>query len=520
VARAVLRGVGAAVYGASKGAQFLREVASEVGVDANRSSGTTQRLTSGLAGVWPVLPLQIGVLHADAWCAMLVASHGVMDTNWHELSDDEATTGRDGSVLDGVLHSSGAAMTLRTRLHAGIDAAQQDWASLAQRVDGRGFSHLFPLRQDCASLTLPAEIASDDARLARLLVEAACLLSRHPARTDLGDRLAGRAANWNDNSAGQASLNSICTAMQAELEQRHASWSSVREIAAQFLSQWASTSATITQSQRLEVCELCARLLRSDAFATLRLGAVRLGQLDDAGGLDALSDAAHALKLIARVSPGSAAPMTDQLPFLLAELESGFGHPLSLGRVAAGLTLTAATMDASELREFRDDIRDELRFSNALMGKDQDRYLIEQVFVMLAEQAEGFASVVSSDAAATPAQLSLQVVRDAATDASPLADDEVQDDHQPHGFLQLTSQVDEAGTPGEGAGRTLNPWQALATSLAENEPAAGNALRLTGAKKSRAKATRAKKRAPSKQGTKRATKAVARVSAKPRKRAA
>ncbi len=477
LAQAMLRGIGAAVYGASKGTQFLRDVASEVGVDANRSSGTSQRIADGLSSLWPVRPLQVGVLHADAWCAMLVASHGVMDTSWHELRDDEATTTREGNALDAMLRRDGQCMRLDTLVHPGREAALRDWSELAQRIDGRGFSHLFPLRQDCASLTLPEAISTDDSRLARLLIEAACLHSRHPARTDLGDRLAGRAANWCDTSEGHASLNSICTAMQAELEQRSAAWSPVREIAAQLLSQWAATSPTITQTQRVEVTELCARLLRDDAFATLRLAAVRFGQLDDAGGLDCLADAAHALKGMSRVHPGSAKPMTDQLPFLLAELESGLGHPLSLGRVAAGLTLTAATLSAAELVVFREDIRDELRFSSALMGKDQDRYLIEQVFGMLAEQAEGFASVATTqDEAPT---LAFAPASRTAPAVGELTSDEVEDDNQPHGFLQLTGD----------AGRASNPWQALAASVSTASDAS---LRLTGAKARLANASTAK----------------------------
>lgn len=481
--RAMLRGVGAAVYGASKGAQFLRDVASEVGVSGSQSSGTSQRLASGLQGVWPVKPLQIGVANAGDWAAQLVASHGVMHVQWHELENADATTTRDGHVLDGMLRCDASGLQLLTMCHVGHDAALRDWSELAAvNENGGGFAQLFPLRQDCAGLSFAGEISVDDVRIARLLIEAACLLSRHPARTELGDKLAGRSANWSDNSEGQASLSSIYTAMEAELEStpEMQGLSSVRSIAAHVLSQWAATSPTITQKQRLEVAELCARLLPGDSFATLRLAAVRFGQLEDASGLDALADAAHALK------QSSTKPLSDQTAFLLAELESGMGHPLSLGRVAAGITLASATLDAKELRMYRDDLRDEMRFSAALMGKDQDRFLIEQVFGMLAEQAEGFAQQLAGEDEVGVLPFRSSAVQtmahsDKAIEGAELCGEEMDDAVGEH----------HVSTP---FAARANPWQLMVRSsnAATKLASMAKPLRLTGAKnKSKSKTKKA-----------------------------
>jgi hypothetical protein len=491
LAGVMLRSVCAAVYGASKGADFLRDVASEVGVSSSGRSGTREMLTNGLASVWPVMPLQIGVVDAGEWAAQLVASHGVMGVQWTEIEESAFHDGRlltkDGGTLDGVVRKTSTGVELLTLLRPGHDAGVQDWAKLASSTTGGGFAQLFPLRQDCLQLTMHAndsEIDTQDTRCARLLIEAACLLSRHPARTELGDRLSGRAADWSNTSAGQASLNAIFTALQAELEETDdlRALSDVRQMAAHLLSQWAATSPTITQAQRNEVATLCADLLPGDAFATLRLAAVKLGELDDAAGMDALADAAHALK------QQNNKPIAEQTPFLLAELESGMGHPLSLGRVAAGITLAAATFSASELKQYRDDLRDELRFSSALLGKDQDRFVIEQVFGMLAEQAEGFVSQIASEDDEYVPVLAFDAAR-VADEGSALAGDEVQDDSSSHGFLQLAADA------------PLNPWQAMISQPAKRA-ATSKRLRLTSAKAKSRKPAKSKSKTTAKTAVK------------------
>lgn len=472
VARAMLQGIGAAMYGASKGAEFLRDVASEVGVSNTMRTGGAQALSNSLASIWPVKSLQIGVIDAGDWAASLVASQGVMDTQWLETTSEALAASNHTSTLDAMLRMTDRSIELTTMLHASHEAGITDWVNLPAQTSGAGFAQLFPLRQDCLRLSLDRTIAAEDFRCARLLIEAATLLARHPARTALGDRLAGRAANWSDNNAGQASLNAICTALQSELETTSdlSPLSTTRSIAAHMLSQWAATSPTMTQAQRLEVAELCAKLLPSDAFATLRLAAVRFAQLDDAGGIDALADASHALK------HANARPLTDQTPFLLAELESGFAHPLSLGRIAAGITLAASTLSAADLKVYRDELRDELKYSRVLIERDQDRFLIDQVFTMLAEQAHGFASTIEPQESFAPtlAFRAASQRNDRADEGAELVDDEVNDNSPNHGFQSATSLPS-------------NPWQALiappTTKLKKAKRAASaKSLRLTGAR--------------------------------------
>ena len=63
-----------------------------------------------------------------------------------------------------------------------------------------------------------------------------------------------------------------------------------------------------------------------------------------------------------------------------AEVECGLPGPLTLGRVAACVCLVCATSPAERVPFIRADFMDDARYSAWLVGRDQDRAVLYEVF--------------------------------------------------------------------------------------------------------------------------------------------
>jgi hypothetical protein len=154
---------------------------------------------------------------------------------------------------------------------------------------------------------------------------------------------------------------------------------------------WSSDAA------RIAAMDDCARLSADEPQTMLRLAAVRLGMGQDDAGLDAVERADRMLRDNQLVSS------TTQEAFIRSELEHGHPGPLTIGRLAAGICLLVSTMPASRVPYFRDDLLDDMRFSALLIGRDQDRKLLIQVFRALerVRRAESFGLPAAHGARAT-----------------------------------------------------------------------------------------------------------------------
>ena len=70
----------------------------------------------------------------------------------------------------------------------------------------------------------------------------------------------------------------------------------------------------------------------------------------------------------------------DTTLFIQSELDHGNGNGLAAGRIAAGVCLAAAGMTRDELLYFRDDLMEDLRYSAAFVGRDQDRRILAEAW--------------------------------------------------------------------------------------------------------------------------------------------
>jgi hypothetical protein len=178
--------------------------------------------------------------------------------------------------------------------------------------------------------------------------------------------------------------------------------------AGRIVGSWAATADDrLEDDRRRRFAEAAARHAPGEAESWFRLAAVRFATLDDIGGFEALTRARDLMH--ATDSPSFNA---DQQIFVVAELSADDGQCTTLGRVAAGIGLLLSTLAHDKLRFVADDLRDELRFSGLLVGRDQDHRLLLEVvnlfsppvfpaMVVGGESSESIhATPVSSDASA------------------------------------------------------------------------------------------------------------------------
>jgi hypothetical protein len=212
----------------------------------------------------------------------------------------------------------------------------------------------------------------------RVLIEVAASLARSPWRLSLADRLLGRwprvARVGRGATTGEEALARLTGPLGRGIELR----ASLAQPCARALSAWlASTPAPVDVAARRAGVESAATILGDEPEALLRLAAVRFAAHDDGAAFDALQRADKVIRAAKHE------PVSDQFAFLESEVKLGLHEPMTLGRVAAGICLVAATRPSDHLPHLRDDLMEDLRFSEWLVGRDQDRALLLDAFRML-----------------------------------------------------------------------------------------------------------------------------------------
>jgi len=148
-----------------------------------------------------------------------------------------------------------------------------------------------------------------------------------------------------------------------------------RKAAARGISAWlATTDSWVDVAIRRRGADAALAVVGDEPEVLLRAAAVRMAVGDDGSAKELLLLAEH------HIRSSDPTQVTNHLAFLQAELEMGLPSPMTLGRVAAGICLVCATSPSEQLPYIRGDVMDDVRYSAWLVGRDQDRAVLDQVF--------------------------------------------------------------------------------------------------------------------------------------------
>lgn len=360
---------------------FAHHVAGSIGVEPGRLSAFEERLTSRLDGLSSTpAPLRIGIDGPPDTVRALASATSQTETRWLAVGGGDPASQLRRHALDAIIrHRPHESLTMTTSEHPGKEAAWYDWA-LPRPLT---YASLFPARLDAAQVTIDDFDPADpsDTPLIAAMARAAAALSRNAARLSLADRLRGRHPDP-ALPQGTPSLSESCLSELAHhLVNSSGSTPSVaRRAAARVVSAWLSAAdGWLDMNFRRSGVEAALAVLGDEPEVLLRAAAVRFAACDDRSGLDAL---VRAERVIRSSHQQDAA---DHLPFLQAEVELGLPGPMTLGRVAAAICLVCATSPASRLPYIRGDFMDDARYSAWLVGRDQDRAVLVEVFRALEE---------------------------------------------------------------------------------------------------------------------------------------
>lgn len=375
----------AVVQAITAGVSRLSEVAIDRGAPGLGSLATVHdRL------FWPARPVRIGLAMEDKRADALHAVPGVIECELIRIPGGPALDpeARRLHRFDAIIQDGPRGLEVVTPEAAGHEASWYDWS------EGRplAYSGVFPMRVDCARVSLTGlSLRSDrDAALARLLAESAAILSRSAHRLTLADRLMGRRPVNVGRPDGAGDHTPVLSRDPAEaclkdLVFRVQSFDPMvaptpaQRAAARLVSAWLTTrpmgpDAEADIAARRRGVEAAAQIAGDEPEVMLRLAAVRFASMDDDAGYDALWRADRILR------DRQTLPGTDQFLFLQAELDMGPYGPMTLGRAAAGICLLCATTPVDRIPYVRDDLIDDMRYSGWLIGRDQDRALLLEVF--------------------------------------------------------------------------------------------------------------------------------------------
>lgn len=231
-----------------------------------------------------------------------------------------------------------------------------DW-SLRRRLS---YATVFPQRLDAdhVSLGRPQLAESFEAELLAALSEAAGALAR--------------AAHGIDRRAVRPAMVRLSELVVRAAVRRQPPMASVP--AARVAGAWLATyDGPFPLERRVEGIEAAAVVLGHDAESLLRAAAARFAIGEDESGFEALERCEDQLRV-------QGVAEFDQLPFVMSELECGSDDDVMLvGRVAAGLRLACATLDARVLETALEDTADDIRHAKVLTGRDPEAALLLRV---------------------------------------------------------------------------------------------------------------------------------------------
>lgn len=316
-------------------------------------------------------PLRIGFDLPEAWADRLVHGDAGADGEeivWIEAGDPTRSLGRacQDLDLDAIVRSDGAGtgsgrIRLLTRPGLDQDEAWDDWS----RPGRLSYATVFPARLDPILVTLGGLDAPsiEQTPLARAVLVSASLLRRWA--------LSGEP---HDGERAQMTLRTTARRLRDALDQGQTSElvlaaSRVTSAAACLWPDYLPTG------ERNELLEAIHSVLPDEAEITLRLAAVCAASMNDGRVRSLLVEASAQLAACDRLAT------INPLGFILSELEHSEGSGLCVGRVGAASCLLAAATDPREYPYVRDDLFDDMRYSPWLVGRDQDRAFLMELFM-------------------------------------------------------------------------------------------------------------------------------------------
>lgn len=323
-----------------------------------------------------IRPLRVGLMLDDRTASAFMAGSLSKDTQWQIIDGDvEPARACEVHDLDAVVVTDELGeLSVRTRENDGMDASWFDWTGDRPL----SYAALFPSRVDAARASIgrlgPAELKSDAGELARAVVRTAAVLSRLPHRLTVADRVRGRkpTAAEGSNTLREADRFDVASAVLLDLARElelcglagiPASLAAARAAGA-FLSTF---QGPIDEHERARLMEVCGSAAAQHPDVMLRLGAVRLATFRDGLAFDAFLRADRMLR------DQGTLPGVDHLKVIQSELAFGSADGMTLGRVAAGITLACATSPSDRVPFIKEDLLEDMRYSGWLVGKDQDR---------------------------------------------------------------------------------------------------------------------------------------------------
>jgi hypothetical protein len=365
--------------------------------------GATERLARWHDGQsWPVRPLRVGVADGGELVEALAFLPGTCAVEWFRTPRSIGEREQAREALDAVVwEDPGGGLRVRTTEHAGREAAWFDLASPRPL----SFSSVFPARLDVRQMTLE-RVEAREATTLRPLVEALALLSRHPERLTLGDRLAGRRPVPSRARRGRATglepfrvrtdaVGAVLGRLTRELERVRVGDvpTPAQRCAARLASAWSVAWDGAPRADLRAAGEASARVAADEVEVLLRCAALRLEMMDDDAGVDMLRAAC-------RLAGGHAPVLGDPGAFLDAELRTGEPGARTTARIAVGAALVLATTPPERARFVREDFRDDLRQAPAFVGREQDARFVYEVACELERELAGRATADPANAAA------------------------------------------------------------------------------------------------------------------------
>ncbi len=336
-------------------------------------------------------PLRVGLRLDHESASRVVGDLATPDVSWLGVQDEGRgeRVCRERSLDALVAADENGNLSVFTPERPGHEAG---WYDLGVQRPVSYFS-VFPMRLDCARITLEGEALSlcdwPEVRLRamRSLVRSAAMLSRHPSRLTMRDRLAGRRSTILPLGAQTDPANASIMDLAIELNQHPQEPGSVERASSRLVSAWLSTHAEgLTEPERCALSECAATIAGDEAEVVLRTAAVRLTMLDENLGIDAILRADRMLR--ARGGIGG----LELLTLIEAELEHGTYGDMTVGRAAAGICMACARTPSDRIAYIREDLFEDMRYAGWLVGRDPERKILIEVCRQLerAHRAESF----------------------------------------------------------------------------------------------------------------------------------
>lgn len=314
---------------------------------------------------------------------------------WNEASVGPASVewslAETGLADNGAMDSRGYDALLRRdaggQLHLFVPVEDQSpsaWSDWSQ-PSALGYATVFPVRLDCEHVVLGAcDLAeSDVCDLVCAVAVSAAALGRTEARHTHAGRLSGRLNLDNEPKVIQAAIGKVADALLSLDADSDAYNAPVCAAAARLLlARVATRNDSLGHENRLDLARTALGVVASEPESALRFAAVQLGMGQTDEGISTLLDAFKVLRKSGQTC------MADPLAFVMSEAEMGSDDPLTLGRIAAGVTLTFATAREETLGYLKDDLMDDLEASAHFSENPEGVALVKTLLERLVHASE------------------------------------------------------------------------------------------------------------------------------------